>query len=58
LLETGTFNFVLTLDLRLLLHEYSEVTIIEKTTSRQQAELTAQMIHEIANKVHNWQDFI
>ena len=45
-------------DLRLLLHEYSEITIIEKTTTLYNTELNARLIHEIANKVHNWQDFV
>ena len=45
-------------DLRLLLHEYSEVTIIEEAPFLQQTELAASLVHDIANKVHNWQDFI
>jgi hypothetical protein len=43
-------------DLQLLLHEFTEITIIKEIMKGE--EINARLIHNLANKIHNWQDII
>jgi hypothetical protein len=43
-------------DLQLLLHEFTEITIIKEIMKGE--EVNARLIHDLANKIHNWQDIL